>query len=159
MKTITKQDINSIISKLKQEKNPLLYLYNRMEENDPTLFKYIVGVNDEEFNADERNLLMYSSATVWYIIIKTEYANKKIKVPDIEKQLMLNYDHFGHEGGVPMNMIIENICKGHSQEVLMSFLTRMIFNVSDQYRGEIRDEMLFIVFLCTMAMVDCMIVE
>ncbi len=139
MKLISENDINTAVNRMgSYGANPMEAILARMRDEQEELFRYLVEVDADEFNEDERDLLVTVSATAWFIMKETLGAVPPKSGAFLDYLLERNldrYEELGEEEETVDSFFDELITGEAEQPILMGFLSGLVLDRPEGYSG------------------------
>ena len=163
MKLISENDINTAVNRMgSYGANPMEAILTRMRDEQEELFRYLVEVDADELNEDERDLLVTVSATAWFIMKETLGAVPPKSGEFLDYLLERNLDRYedlGEEEDTVDSFFDELITGEAEQPILMGFLSGLVLDRPEGYSGQIRDEHLPAIVLHVKTAVDALALD
>lgn len=163
MKLISENDINTAVNRMGSfGANPMEAILTRMRDEQEELLRYLVEVDADEFNEDERDLLVAVSATAWFIMKETFGAvpsKSGVFLDFLLERNLDRYEELGEEEETADSFFDELITGEAEQPILIGFLSGLLLDRPEDYSGEIRDEHLPAIILHVKTAVDALALD
>ncbi len=144
MKLISESDIDTAVERMGSfGTDPLGDLFLRMREEQADLCRYLLEADADEFNEDERDLLVTISVVAWFIMNEIMGQAPPKSGEFLDYLLERNLDRFedpDDQDQTADSFFDELITGGAGQPILMDFLIRLALNRPGDYPGVIRDD-------------------
>ncbi|HSV96392.1 MAG TPA: hypothetical protein VLM75_05580 [Spirochaetota bacterium] len=164
MKLISENDINTAVAKMgAYGDNPIQSLISVMNGEQGDLLDYLVEVEADDFNRDERDLLLTVVVTAWFILKDAAGSMPPKSGAFIDYLLERNldrYEEIGEEEEVTADGFFDELfAEGAEQPILMGFLSGLVLDRPESYAGEIRDEHVPAILLHVKTVVDALVLD
>ncbi len=162
MKQITEKDIDSVLNILNKRKYTLRFLTGKVINEQPDIYEYLMEVEDDYFNTDERNMLINTVLTGWHIIKSVLDRNRQISPLDLDYQLERNMDlqyDIMESLESSEKSVLESFYEYNNQPFLMDFLISLYIEMPDNISGSIRSEAIPAMITHTKTVMDCLLLD
>lgn len=163
MKLISETDVNTAVAKMgAYGDNPIQSLIAVMNGEQGDLLDYLVEVDADDFNQDERDLLVTVSVTAWFILKDAAGSMPPKSGAFVDYLLERNldrYEEIGEEEETADGFFDELFAEGAEQPILMGFLSGLVLDRPESYAGEIRDEHVPAILLHVKTVVDALVLD
>jgi len=136
------------------ELNKLIIL---MRKKQPSVLAYLMAVEHDLLNQDERELILYLGVLVWQIMSQGNKPLPKItedtlfEMDDSNKK-MLEYLMDQSETG--FNEVVETMSKNYNQQNVLKYVIEALFEEPEE-DCNIREENMGIIFISLKTIIDC----
>jgi len=163
MKLISENDVNAAVAKMgAYGDNPIQSLIAVMNGEQGDLLDYLVEVDADEFNPDERDLLVTVAVTAWFILKDAGGSMPPKSGAFVDYLLERNLDRYEdivEEEETADGFFDEFFAGGAEQPILMGFLADLVLDRPEGYKGEIRDEHVPAILLHVKTVVDALVLD
>ena len=161
MKLISEHDIDRVLEELRgNRKEPLKYIVNAMHKAQPAVYEYLMSVEEDELNFDERNLMLNFVSIGWHVIKETIGDGGIIDEESLDARLAINIDlieEMDADDNEPEFDLISLIIDNSEQPVLMGFLINLVVDRPEDFSATVRDEVLLVILLHIKTVLDCLL--
>jgi len=132
----------------------------RMEKEQPMILAFLMAIDDEVFNQDERGLLLHLGATVCEIMRQGEPRPKRVSEKRMDEFIertdkMLEY--FLEEAPENFEDSVRLIYQNHNQVNVLRYVVEALFELDDDEEdSEVRDEMKGLLFMHLKTVVEAL---
>lgn len=140
--------------------SPLNYpkLINKFSKEQPFMLAYLMAVDDEQFNQDERELLLYLGVVVWKIMSR---GNKPL--PQVDEEMidsaeekninMLEYLEGETETG--FYETTASVLEGYNQPQVLRYVVEALME-EDEEGVDIREDNIGMMMIYLKTVIDCL---
>jgi hypothetical protein len=132
----------------------------RMEKEQPMILAFLMAIDDEVFNQDERGLLLHLGATVCEIMRQGAPRPKRVSEKRMDEFIertdkMLEY--FLEEPPENFEDSVRLIYQNHNQVNVLRYVVEALFELDeDEEASEVRDEMKGLLFMHLKTVVEAL---
>ena len=135
-------------------------LVKKMEKQQPVLLSYLLGVNNDMLNQDERELLIYIGIVVWQIMLKGDKSLKKVSEKTLDERERNNLKMLEYlEGETDLVKTTKKIIENYNQSEVLKYIIEALMEEEldkEAISTEIRDENIGAMFISLKTMIDCL---
>ena len=136
-------------------------LIGEMQNDQPGILGYLMGVGNDILNQDEREVLVYAGVVIWQIMKQGDTPLKTVDIDDIEKAEDSNIDFVDKlkdatEGD--MMIAAQDLMTDYPQPAVLRWIMDVLMlSVEEPEEGEdIRDENVGIMTIFLKTIIDCL---
>ncbi len=157
MKVIT----DEIIQKVLSEQSEMNFLETErqiagLSREQPALLSYLMGSNDDHYNFDEKQLLLFIGVNVFKMLSEGNAKLAEVTMDDIEAAQQKNIDMFEYlEKEIPgdFEKTTEMIFKEYNQKNILRYIIETLFDDDDPH---IRADRKGLIFFDLKTVLDCL---
>jgi hypothetical protein len=158
MERISIETIVKVISRIdSMDEKSTVKFAERMLKEQPDLVAFLLAIDDDILNQDERELLYYLGSSIWAIM-----SEGKLRLPRITNELLIKADEanvnwlesIDRKKSVSMKKLVERMLLDYPQPVLLGFAV-MVLAEENGEECNIRDESRSVILLDVKTVIDC----
>jgi hypothetical protein len=156
MKPITKEFISQHTDRLNElSKSDDLELVNRLKQEQPAVYRYMLGVSSTLFSESEKKWFLFLSVAIWWIVLNSQDGILTPNDKDIAECSKTSADmlRFLKDENSKNDTMVE-IIKKHPQPILLQYLLNTIMFGVDR-ENTIREEVSGLMFVSLKVILDC----
>lgn len=139
------------------DEKKILKFAERVLKEQPDLVAFLMAIDDDILNQDEREQLYYLGTSIWAIM-----SEGKLCLPRITNELLAKADEAnlnwlesaGRKKSVSMEKLVERMLMDYPQPVLLGFAVMVLAGENDE-ECNIRDESRSVILLDVKTVIDC----
>jgi len=127
-----------------------------LSREQPALLNYLMGANDERFNFDEKQLLLFIGVNIFQMLSRGESRIVQVTAEDINAAQQKNIDMFEYlEKEIPgeFQKTTDMIFKEYNQKNILRYIIATLFNDDDPH---IRADRKGLIFFNLKTVLDCL---
>lgn len=161
MKPIPKKIVEETWQKLGQISFPEVpKLVDELKNKQPLLLAYLLAVDHDILNEDERELLLYLGINIWKMMSKGDKPLKEVTEKSLKENEKNNESMVKYIADEPdFDKTVINIAENYNQkEILMYVIEALMENEPDEDGTycDIRDEYIGAMFMSLKTVIDCL---
>ncbi|MDZ7290139.1 MAG: hypothetical protein ONB44_01810 [candidate division KSB1 bacterium] len=126
-------------------------IIQRMEKEQPEILGFLLGIDYDIFNQDERELLLYLGVVIWQIMMQGRPRPKRVTAKRMD-QIINRTDQMAEylmsESEEGFEQTVEMIFKGHNQINVLRYAVEALFEMDDEEeQSGVREEMKGLIFM------------
>ena len=128
----------------------------RLSREQPSLLSYLMGSNDDHYNFDEKQLLLFLGVNVFLMLSKGETAIAQVSSDEIEAAQHKNIEMFEYlEKEIPgeFQKTTDMIFKEYNQKLVLRYIIETLFDDDDAH---IRADRKGLMFFDLKTVLDCL---
>jgi len=132
-------------------------MINVMRQEQPLILSYLLTVDDDILNQDERELLLYLGTVVWQMMSQGETPLPEITeeiLDDVEKSNLKMLESLEGESEDGFVDVVEKIIDNYPQPEVLGYVLEALMEEPEE-GGPIRDESKGIMMLDLKTVIDC----
>jgi len=135
-------------------------IIRRMEKEQPIILAFLMGIDDEVINQDERGLLLHLGATICEVMRQGAPRPKRVSEKRMDQFIertdkMLEY--FLEEAPENFEDSVRLIYQNHNQVNVLRYAVEALFELDDEAESsEVRDEMKGLLFMHLKTVVEAL---
>ncbi len=161
MRQITEEKIGEVVDALESMgQNPLEKLFEKMDGEQHCVTDYLFEVEGEEFNEDERDLLISFTTLGWHIIRELTGRDHRVSDDELSERLERNAEMLESrekEVGDFEEALLSLINDEEGEPFLMNFLMNLLVDRPAEYGGDIRDQSVPVILVHLKTIMDCLL--
>jgi len=139
--------------------SPLNYpkLIDKFSKEQPIVLTYLIAVGDEQFNEDERQLLLYLGVVVWMIMSRGNKALPRVTekmIDEAEKKNIKMLEYLEDETVTGFYDTTATILEGYNQPELLRYVVAALMEEHEE-EVDIREENIGIMMIYLKTVIDC----
>ncbi len=152
---------DDIVSQVMQEQGDMDFMaaerqIAKLSREQPALLSYLMGSNDEHYNFDEKQLLLYIGVNVYQMMSRGETPISEVSMDDIEAAQQRNIEMFEYlEKEIPgdFEQTTAMIFKEYNQRNILRYIIENLFEDDDPH---IRPDRKGLIFFDLKTVLDCL---
>ncbi|MDD5701063.1 MAG: hypothetical protein PHU23_03340 [Dehalococcoidales bacterium] len=158
MERIPIETVVKVINRMdSMDEKKILKFAERVLKEQPDLVAFLMAIDDDILNQDEREQLYYLGTSIWAIM-----SEGKLRLPRITNELLAKADEAnlnwlesaGRKKSVSMEKLVERMLMDYPQPVLLGFAVMVLAGENDE-ECNIRDESRSVILLDVKTVIDC----
>jgi len=128
----------------------------QLSRKQPALLNYLMGANDEHYNFDEKQLLLFIGVNIFQMLGRGEKKLAEVTMDDIEAAQQKNIDMFEYlEKEIPgeFQKTTDMIFKEYNQKNILRYIIATLFDDDDPH---IRADRKGLIFFDLKTVMDCL---
>ena len=128
----------------------------RLSRDQPALLSYLMGSNDDHYNFDEKQLLLFIGVNVFLMLSKGDKKLAQVSMDDIEAAQQKNIEMFEYlEKEIPgeFQKTTDMIFKEYNQKNMLRYVIETLFDDDDSH---IRADRKGLIFFDLKTVLDCL---
>jgi hypothetical protein len=132
----------------------------RLEKEQPEIMAFLMGVDSDVFNQDERELLFYIGVVVWEMMRQGTPRPKRVGEKRMDKFIDRTdqmAEYLMDESAEDFEAVVTQIFKNHNQINVLRYAVEALFEMEDdaEYTG-VREEMKGLIFMNLKTVVEAL---
>ena len=130
----------------------------RLSREQPLLLGYLMSTNDEEYNFEEKQLLLYLGVAMWRMLLETDAKLPEVTMEDIEAGQQRNIEMIEYlEEEIPgdFGKTVQSIFANYHQKYILEYLLQAIFEEESE-QARIRPKSKGLLFFDLKTVLDCL---
>jgi hypothetical protein len=143
------------MSEMPPEQGPKLM--QQMSQEQPLILTYLLAVDEDAFNQDERELLLYVGVVIWKIMSRGETPIPEIteKILDAaEDKNIIILENLQGESDGDFLQVIAAMLENYNQVEVLRYVVEALFE-DDEDDVDIREDNIGLMFIDLKTVIDC----
>ena len=135
-------------------------LVDKMKNEQPLLLAYLLAVDHDILNEDERELLLYIGINIWKMMSRGDKRLKKVTEKSLKKNEKNNENMIKYLANEPdFDEAVINIAENYNQKEVLKYVIEALMEDEPDENGtycNIRDEYIGAMFMSIKTVIDCL---
>jgi hypothetical protein len=135
-------------------------LVERMEKAQPEIMAFLMGVDYDVFNQDERELLFYLGTVIWEMMRQGTPPPKRVNEKRMDKFIDRTdqmAEYLMDESAEDFEAVVTQIFKNHNQINVLRYVVEALFEMEDDTEyTDVREEMKGLIFINLKTVVEAL---